>query len=207
MATLERARRWVVILLAVELVALFATGGYLLFFYYPRVGGAPLRVQDAVRQSHLVCAWLAVATALVVLVLSLVSSVTGRQREGRFRLLDVVVGAGLVATVIVGLRTGTRLPWDMFAVRGVTVGTHIAGYGFLRHSNVVFVLAAGVEVSTASVLHRLLVHLLVAGLGSAVLAVAAWVPVRRSMPIAKRRRTRPAPVADPADEEPAAYLD
>ncbi len=206
-ATLERRYRAVLLVLAAEIVVLIASGMYLTFRYFPRGGGGPLHTPDVIRGLHRICAWALLPTAVLLLILVLLRAwPSGWARLSRPMFAERGAAGGLIVLSVLGLWTGLRLPWDQLAVKAVRVDSRYAGYSFLWHHDVRFVLAALREETTAELLHRLLLHVLVSGLGSAALLVAVWIPNRRRLRGFDHDRGS-TPNADEMIEEPAAYLD
>jgi quinol-cytochrome oxidoreductase complex cytochrome b subunit len=203
---LERAFRTVLAVVVGGLVVLAATGVYLAFYYFPRIGGTPARSHDVVREVHRVCAWATLASGAVLVLLLVVRALASRtqQRIGQ-RVVDGLVAAALVTSLAITIWTGLRLPWDQIALRAVPVGTNISRYRFLWQGNVRFVLAAGREVSAASLLHTLLLHVIATGAGTLALLLSAWAVVRRSV---TNGDDGPAPAVARGElhDEPAAYL-
>jgi len=186
---LRTARLVAVGLLTAEVALLVATGLWLAFFYRPSTGAAwNIPILDGangavgvVRGAHRWAAFAAFPTSVAAAVLVVVDSRTrrGGWRPGR---TSLAAGPALVILVLAATFTGYLLPWDQLALRAVTVGTNMRGYGPVFRSSVVFALVGGTEVARTTVRNWLLVHTV---LLSALLAGAlfvAWHPRRREPP-------------------------
>ena len=172
---LRRGVQGALAVLGAELVLLALTGVALWFVYTPTgtpewddvnpvTGTAGLAA--AVRQFHRVMSWLAVVTALVAAVLTtLVAS-----RPWRRTLLG---GAAMLAVALAAFYTGTLVTWDQLALWAVTVGTDFEGYRPLPGDQVRSVLVDGNEVSTATLLRWLAVHVAL-GASALLLTGYAW---------------------------------
>jgi len=165
-------RPWVtatrVMLLIVEVIlgVLVVTGVVLVFRYHPSVSAAfanpgvphvsahsPARTVHRVAALALIPAFggLAIAAAGLALV-----------RHRAWRLVPVVVaGIGVVAAFL----SGVVLPWDQLAIRTVTVGTDIRGYGrILFGHDVKYVLVGNTEIGPSSFARWFWVHVVVTAL-------------------------------------------
>ena len=177
------------------LLALTATGLWLLFFYQPASVAAWTDVgslgdgRGAWYWMQLVHRLLTPVTLVAVAAwLSLGFLARRPFRPAAAGRVGVAGSLALAGAITAGL-TGLWLPWDQLALGAVTVGTDITGYTrILQADDVRFVLVDGRRISL-STMRRLLVLHVVAGAGSAVLlAAGTWFD----------RRTGRAGASDPA---------
>jgi quinol-cytochrome oxidoreductase complex cytochrome b subunit len=171
----------VLAIVSVQVLVLLVSGAVLFFAYRPSGSTAydelsPGDVRSGVdlaqvaRTAHQVAARSALPTAVVAGVL-----VAIRARPlARYR-VDVLVGASLVLTMVVGSFTGYLLPWDQLGLWAVSVGDNMGGYLPLFDGDQVrFVLIGGAEVAPWTVVRWLLVHMLVVGGVLIALLATAW---------------------------------
>ena len=177
---LSRARSILLLVLSVEVAVLVVTGIVLFFVYRPTPAQAwnavftesydwGERFAHGLRLVHRLVSGLAIVTAIAT---GLVVGLHGRAAVRRWP--GAVVGAGIAVTTFAASFTGFLLPWDQLALRAVTVGTNITGFGELFGDKVKFVLIGGTEVSPGTVISWLLVHMLVVGPVLVGLIVVAW---------------------------------
>jgi quinol-cytochrome oxidoreductase complex cytochrome b subunit len=198
-ARVTAARRWVVRVLAGLVGVLTLTGAYLFFAYEPSASQAwpGLAVEHQVpalaslaRTVHRWAALLTIPISFIAAVVALTEAVVrwrgpSRRRSGAF------TGPAIVVVVLVAVVTGFLLPWDQLALRAVTVGTDIRGYGEVVFGDQVrFALMGGREVSVGALRALLAVHVVVVSLA---LALLLW---------ATHRDRNPDPDPDP-DPDPS----
>ena len=181
--------------LALLVAVLALTGVYLVFAYRPAASQAWPQLAPADRSTggpelartiHRWAAILAVAVAAVTAVLVVVEAAV-RWHGPRRRRGGVLTGPAIALVVVGGLITGLLLPWDQLALRAVTVGTNLDGYGaILWGDQVRFVLIDGREVSVGDLRMLLVVHALV-------------LPVVLAALLAHAHRDRPAAQQPPAE--------
>lgn len=182
----ERAVQWELALLlrlvglatVLGLLALIASGTWLMFFYQPTAASAWDDIDSLqrqiewglwVRQLH---RWL-VPLVMIPAVMWVIMFAAARM--GR----NSVLAAIAVGAIVIGAASGLFLPWDQLALWSVTTGTNITGFSAVFDDEVKFVLVDGVVVSPAAMRFRLMVHLL-AGLVAVVAAAIAAVSIRRT---------------------------
>ncbi len=169
-----------------EVLVLAVTGLWLVFFYRPSPAAAwpgmhlsgSAGVAGAVHDIHRLAAMIALPTAVVAGVLVVVD---GRiRREGwRPSRLALVGGPALVIVTFLASFTGYLLPWDQLALRAVTVGSNMRGYGPVFRSSVLFALVGSAEVTRTTLLGWFLVHTVAMSVLLAGVLVAFWRPRRR----------------------------
>ena len=179
----QRAARVVLLLLAAQILVLTVSGVLLYFRYRPtpddrseQLFGEVARTPDLLQDIHAMTSSAAVLTALVGALLLVLSRADTR------RLVVGLLGLGTVGAAVAASFTGHLLPWDQVALRAVTVGGYMGGYGFLRHDDVLFVLIDGVEISPVTLQRWLAVHVLVVSPVLVGLVVAAWRRSGRATP-------------------------
>ena len=87
------------------------------------------------------------------------------------------------AATIAGMVTGSELPWDQLALRAVTVGTNVDGYGIFFGDDVRFVFIGGREVDPDTLVRWLLVHTALLGPLAIGLATVLWRRRPTSQPV------------------------
>lgn len=113
---------------------------------------------------HAGAAWAALPLAVAAGVLTAIPHL----RRG------LTLGIGLVVVLLFGLFSGALLPWDLLAMRSVTVGSEAKGYRLpLAADQVRFVIIDGREVAQVT-FARVIVHTVVVGLALAGLLALAW---------------------------------
>jgi quinol-cytochrome oxidoreductase complex cytochrome b subunit len=177
---MRNARAAVLIVLAAEVAVLVVTGIALLFLYRPTNAAAwssvfgagqswSVRGSHALTIVHRVASLAAVPTAIAAGVLLVLRSSHRRQL-----MRDIYIGAATPLVALSASFSGFLLPWDQLALRAVTVGANIRGYGAIVRGEVLFVINDGVELSTATVSRVLVTHAAVLGGLLVVLVALAW---------------------------------
>jgi quinol-cytochrome oxidoreductase complex cytochrome b subunit len=179
--TRERIARLLAWVLAVECLLLVGSGAYLVLFYRPDLPDRGRSLPDVARIGHRHMSILTVVTALALVVALLAA------RSDRLHRL--VLAPSLLVGCIVASVTGYRLPWDELAVRAVTVGSDLKGFGPVFDDQVRFFVVDATEVSPGTARGWFVVHLAV---GAAVVMAAAWL-------LRRVRRPRTAVPSDDRD--------
>lgn len=165
---LRLVRKVVLIVLAVEVALLAATGLWLVFNYRPSAAASWTDIRAlrhasvepfGVRGVHRNIGHLAVLTSLGACALVIADAIV--HGLGRRKVALLVVGPSLLITVLAASFTGYLLPWDQLALWAVTVGTNMKGYGPAFGSQTRFVLLGGVEISKATLWRWFIVHTVV----------------------------------------------
>lgn len=186
-APLQRARAIVVGALAALVLVLTVTGIYLWFAYRPtgaQAWGGIYQPDEGVtlatraRGIHRWTSYLTVLTSVAAGALLAAEAITARApRRPDWR---VALGVPLVLMVLVASASGFALPWDQLALRAVTVGSNLKGYGPIFGDEVRFVLMGGTEVDVATIRTWAVVHLLAAAATVSLLALIRATAWRRS---------------------------
>jgi quinol-cytochrome oxidoreductase complex cytochrome b subunit len=156
------------VLLAVALVVLLASGVWLWFNYRP----TSLWVRDLHRITSVVVAWLALATVVLLI---------GRRIRTGSR--GVVAGLTVGATAFAASFTGFLLPWDQLALWAVTVGSNtFDGVQTTFESRVKYVLIGSREVSMGTYRFWAITHVVLGVLVAATL-VLAWLRTGEPAPV------------------------
>jgi quinol-cytochrome oxidoreductase complex cytochrome b subunit len=185
------------VMLAVEIAVLVASGVWLVFNYRPSVdAGLPVaRVRYPIagigwiRATHRYVSALAIVTSLGAAALVVADALV--HDSGRRRVVMLVLGPLLVFTVAAASFTGYLLPWDQLALWAVTAGANFKGYKAVFGPDVRFVLLGGSEISQSTLWRWFIVHVVVLTLAISAL-FAATAKLRPS------RRQRAEPLCDSA---------
>lgn len=179
LARLRRARTLALRVLAVQVLVLVVTGAYLWFAYRPSAaqawgrlygidGGVTLAMR--IRTVHRWTSHLTVLTTVAVGALVAAEAITARApRRPGWR---AALGIPLLLVVLVASISGFLLPWDQLALKAVTVGSNMKGYGPIFGDQVRFVLIRGTEVSVATIQRWAIVHVLAGAATVSLLAMA-----------------------------------
>lgn len=125
--------------------------------------------------SHLTVITSVAAAALVAA--EAIAARTPRRPKAR-----VVLGVPLVLTLVVASLSGFILPWDQLALKAVTVGTNMKGYGPIFGDQVRFALVRGAEVDVSTLRMWTVVHVVTAALAVPLLLVLGRRPRRAQQP-------------------------
>lgn len=141
--------------LAGLLAAVAVTGVWL------AVGYAPGDLA-AVRAVHRWAGLLAIFPAGSLVGALAIAEATSASPPSRRRTALTAAGAALLVLALAGAAlSGFPLAWDQVALREVTVGSDLRGFGFLFDDSARFVIAGGVEVSTGTFRRVLVMHTVV----------------------------------------------
>ena len=196
---LRTATRVVLVVLAVLLGVLAATGAWLWFRYrptaasaWPGLTGSPARDEGWIRITHRLAAQLALTLALAALVLMVV-------RRVRDHVRGAVAGIALLVTTAAASFTGYLLPWDQLALWSVTVGADFRGVQSTFRSEVKYILLGSREVSTGTYRFWAITHV-VLGVLVAVGVLLVWLRGRER--VVSRLPPSPPPAGPPPGVEP-----
>jgi quinol-cytochrome oxidoreductase complex cytochrome b subunit len=141
--------------LAGLLAAVAITGAWLSVGYRPGE-------LAAVRAVHRWAGLLAIFPAGSLVGALAIADATSATPPNRRRTALAAAGSALLVLALAGAAlSGFPLAWDQVAMREVTVGTDVRGFGFLFDDSAAFVLAGGVEVSTGTFRRVLVMHAVV----------------------------------------------
>src|SRR5205807_773536 len=130
------------VLLAIALVVLAASGAWLWFNYIPTATAAWPTIHS-LRTASTTSSWVRsvhrVASS-VVIVLAFASLVLLIGRRIRAGGPGIVAGAAVLGTAVAASFTGYLLPWDQLALWAVTVGTNMSGIQSTFDAKVKYVL-------------------------------------------------------------------
>jgi len=172
----RNATRVCLVMLAVTLFILAASGVWLWFEYRPRAASSwpgvhvPRTSESWVRSAHRVASAVGVMLALTTVVLF-----AGRRLRTRRR--GVVAGVGVLVTALAASFTGYLLPWDQLALSAVTVGTEMRGIQVMFDAPVKYVLIGSSEISLDTYRFWAISHV-VLGVLVACAVVLAWMRTR-----------------------------
>ncbi len=167
------------VVLGVGLVAVAVSGVWLSFRYQPtaldltarrivlRPGGG------WVKDLHVAAGWMSVIAAAPIVVGLIVRGARKRASWTPAAAVSVVV-----ASMLVAVSSGRRLPWLQVALWEVTVGSEYRGVWFIGSDKVRFVLTPGGEIEPGRYRMWLVMHVIVVPICSAA-AVLAVVAIRR----------------------------
>lgn len=182
---LGRIRSVLLRLVGGELVLLLLTGAYLTLWYRPSSSWGAIYAAESratlsatVQGSHRIVAWVTVATTVGLAVVCACEALVRWEGAPR-RPLVLLAGPALAVVVIAATLTGNMVAWDQLALRSVTVGSDLSGYGPLFGDEVLFALVGGAEVRTDTMRTWVLVH--VAALPVAAAALVSVLVQRRGV--------------------------
>ena len=162
------AARVVLVLAALTLLVLAASGAWLWFDYRPDHS-------QWVRDLH------QVATAVLAL-LAVVALVIAIGRRMARRAPGVIASCGIAVTTAGAIVTGLLLPWDQLVLSAVTVGNDASGAQVVFDDKVKFVLIDAHEVSPSAYRFWAIAHVVI-GVFVAAAVVLAWLRTREPAPV------------------------
>jgi quinol-cytochrome oxidoreductase complex cytochrome b subunit len=177
--SLQHAQRALLAVLGVLLLALIASGLWLVFRYRPSGSFRGAHPESTFRSVHRFSSGVFLLTALVTFGVSIAVAVEGRLRRGLPAWVPALLL--LVGAVPAGI-SGYLLTWDQLALWAVTVGTDMRGYGYLfdGHTPVRFVLLGGSEVGIETMRRWFVAHTIGFPVGLVVVGVVLARVTRRA---------------------------
>jgi len=192
---LQRSLRVFVLVLAVLLLVLLATGLWLTLRYQPSGSFEAAHPESWIRIVHRWASFIFCGVAVVTFGVSIAVSYERRLRGGLPAWLPGLVlalGAGAASL------SGYLLPWDSLALKAVRVNVSYRGYGWLfGESDVKFILIGALEESKSSMRSSFVFHTFAIPLALLIVGMVLIAVTRRA------RLLPPEPYAEPTAASPS----